>query len=438
LTYGAASDREVDENTVVGYVKELSKGFEAEIEKSGVVSQLGRESSLKCATNWVVVTGGTGGLGAHIVAEAALRDDVARVVCLNRRSRSIDSRLRQEEAIRRKGILLRPDALAKIDVWVSELTKPDLGLDEDQHALLAKHATHIIHNAWLMHFSWPLKRFEPQLRIMAHLLALAGKMSASRSPGNLVTFELVSSIATVGNQPVLRGSPVVLEERVCIEHVLPTGYAVAKYICERMLDSTLHLHPTRFRATAVRLGQIAGSSYSGHWNSKEHIPFMIKSGQTVGSFPDLPGSMGWTPADVIAATLVDIATQPDDVLLHPIYHIENPTRQPWRDVAVIVADELAAAAGGSERKPAVVPFGEWIESVKTWPHALDNMPGGKNPSFTLVDFLNEHFLRMSCGGLLMATNKAREHSPTLRKQGPLSEGLIRRYIAAWRAEGFLT
>jgi hypothetical protein len=45
---------------------------------------------------------------------------------------------------------------------------------------------------------------------------------------------------------------------------------------------------------------------------------------------------------------------------------------------------------------------------------------------------------MSCGGLLMATTKAREHSPALRKQGPLSELLIWKYIAAWRAEGFLT
>jgi nucleoside-diphosphate-sugar epimerase len=154
LTHGATSDREVDEVTVVEYVNELSKGFEAEIEKSGVVSQQGLESSMKGATSWIIVTGGTGGLGAHIVAEAAVREDVARVICLNRRSRSIDPRLRQEEAIRKKGILLGPDALAKIDVWVSELTKPDLGLDEDQHAMLAKHATHIIHNAWLMHFSW--------------------------------------------------------------------------------------------------------------------------------------------------------------------------------------------------------------------------------------------------------------------------------------------
>lgn len=108
-----------------------------------------------------------------------------------------------------------------------------------------------------------------------------------------------------------------LEEHVPIESVLPTGYGEAKYICERVLDATLHRYPGRFRAAAVHLGQIAGSAVNGHWDSIEHISFMIKSSQTLGELPDLPGILGWTSADDIARALVEIVTKPEGVVLYP-------------------------------------------------------------------------------------------------------------------------
>lgn len=343
-----------------------------------------------------------------------------------------DPRERQMAALAKKGLHLPPDARAKIQVLETDLSSSQLGLSSaDYHSILSS-VTHIIHNAWLMHSKWPVERFEPQLRIMANMIRLAGDISAVRSPAvkSPVTFIFVSSIATVGHHPLHTGRPVVPEERVSIESVLPTGYGDAKDICERMLDTTLHRFPDRFRAAAALLGQIAGNSTNGHWNPAEHVSFLIKSSQTLGVLPELPGTLGWTPGDRIAATLVEIAQLQDNVALYPIYHIDNPVRQPW-------AGAMAVLAGAAGIRGGTVPLREWLHRVREWPQREDNGPEGANPAYLLVDFLESNFVRMSCGGLLMGTARAREHSSTLARQGAVSDERIQMYVKSWRDMGFL-
>ncbi|KAF4991492.1 hypothetical protein FGRMN_7803 [Fusarium graminum] len=417
------------ERVVATYVRQFTDGFERSFTNAANTQISNDSPNSKC----ILITGGTGGLGAHLVAEAALRSDTTRVVCLNRPSKR-DARDRQVEALQKKGIQLPSQAWAKVDVIQTDLSNPtNLGLAKQEYLSIIHDVTHIIHNAWLMHSKWPVKRFEPQLRIMTNMLRLARDISVSRPRNSLVTFEFISSIATVGYHPYLTGSPVVPEERVTIKSVLPTGYGDAKYICERMLDTTLHCFPDRFRATAVRLGQIAGSKTNGHWNPMEHVPYLLKSSQTLQALPDLPGTMGWTPADCIAATLIEILTQPNKTFLYPIYHIENPVRQHWKDVINVLAESLTV----SGRPLEVVNFRQWIDTVRDWPIREQNSPQGANPAHLLVDFLDSNFLRMSCGGLLMGTRKAREHSPTLAKQGIIDDVLLGLYIKNWKDMGFL-
>lgn len=74
-----------------------------------------------------------------------------------------------------------------------------------------------------------------------------------------------------------------------MESVLPSGYSDAKFVCERMLDETLHLDRKRFRAMAVRIGQISGSKTSGYWNPIEHLAFLLKSSQTLQALPQFEG-----------------------------------------------------------------------------------------------------------------------------------------------------
>lgn len=369
----------------------------------------------------VLVTGATGSLGAHLVGYLASLPNVDSVVCLNRRN-ATEPRRRQQDSLESKSVSFEDRALLKLQVFESDIAKPSLGLPQDQYEGLCNRVTHIIHNAWPMNGKLPLKGFTLQFQAMRNLIDLARDISCHRGKGFKAGFQLVSSIATVGLYPL---RPNVPEERVTVESVLPNGYGDAKFVCERLLDETLHRYPDNFRTMAVRLGQVAGSKTSGYWNHMEHFAFMIKSAQTLRALPDFDGVLSWTPVNDVAAALGELLVS--DTQPYPIYHIDNPVRQPWREMIPVLAEALDIP------RDRVVPFSEWIRRVKAFPGAVE----WDNPAAKLVEFLEQEFERMSCGGVLLDTAKSREHSATMRGVEPVSAEVARRYVDAWRDSGFL-
>lgn len=82
----------------------------------------------------------------------------------------------------------------------------------------------------------------------------------------------------------------------------------------------------------------------------------------------------------------------------------------------------------------IVPFEQFVERVRQYPGSTDV----DNPAGKIVEFFDTHFVRMSCGGLILDTAKSREHSATLRDLGPVSKDLVMKYICAWQETGFLS
>lgn len=240
------------------------------------------------STACVLLTGATGSLGSHLAAHFAALPNVENVICLNRHS-STDPALRQQQAIEARGIPLESKALSKLKAFGTDTAKRILGLPSSEYEYLIDNVTHIVHNAWPMSIKRPLKAFEQQFQAMRNLIDLASEISCRRLEGSKIGFQFISSIATVGYHPLRSGQVSVPEERMTVESALPSGYSDAKLVCERILDETLYTQPHRFRPAAVRIGQIAGSKFSGYWNPMEHLSFLIKSSQTLKALPDLKG-----------------------------------------------------------------------------------------------------------------------------------------------------
>ena len=403
--------------TVDGYIRKHTQDFIAPIRLDQVNVP---DASSRC----VMITGATGSLGAHLVANFANLADVESVICLNRQSKGSEPEARQRESIHSKGIDLSSSAESKLQVFETDTTKPMLGLPRAAHEKLLGIVTHIVHNAWPMSGKRPVRGFESQFQVMRNLIDFARDLSCRRRKGSKVSLQFISSIATVGHYPLITGDSNVPEERMAIDSVLPNGYGDAKFVCERMLDETLHRYPEDFRTMAVRLGQVAGSKTSGYWNSLEHLSFLVKSSQTLKTLPDFDGLLSWTPVNDVAATLGDLLLA--DNVPYPIYHIDNPVRQPWREMIPVLAASLDIPQSSA------IPFEEWVSRVRSFPGSeLDN------PAVKLIDFLDGNFIRMSCGGLLLDTKRSREHSETLANVGPVSEDVARKYVQAWKEMGFL-
>ncbi|KAL5355203.1 hypothetical protein BJX96DRAFT_181164 [Aspergillus floccosus] len=406
------------QETIDTYIREYTEDFRALL-----IPDLQRPISPALLGHGVLVTGATGSLGSHIVGYLAKLPTVHTVVCLNRRS-TVPAVIRQEEAFKVRGISLDDTSRSKLKVLEVDTAKPLLGLPAETYQELVSTATHIIHNAWPMSLTRTIKGYESQFKAMQNLINFAQQAAARRPPPFKFGFQFISSVGVVGYYPLRYGTVLAPEETMAADSVLPVGYAEAKLVCEHMLDETLHRYPDRFRSMAVRIAQITGATSNGHWNPVEHFAFLIKSSQTLKALPDFDGSLSWCPVDDVSATLGELLMS--DTRPYPIYHIENPSRQPWRKMVKTLAHSLDIPREG------IIPFDQWIERVRN-----SSASTNENPARQLLEFFDQHFIRMSCGGLILDTTKTREHSATLRQRGPVGPGLVEKYISAWKTMRFL-
>ena len=360
-------------------------------------------------------------MGSHLVHHLAHLDDIKQIICLNREHKA-EAYTHQGKAMREKGIRSFDSIRSKLLVLQADSAKPKFGLSSSDYQGIVKSTTHLIHQAWPMSAKRPLAGFEPQFAVMRNLVDFASDVASSRPAAFKFGFQMVSSVGVVGHYGLGRDEKRIMvpEESVDIDSVLPNGYGDAKWGCERMLDATLRKYPDRIRTMAVRLGQIAGSKTSGYWNPMEHFGFLIKSSQTLNALPDVGGTVYWTPVNDIASTLSDLVLAENTP--YPVYHIENPLGQPWPEVNAILADALNI--------PNLIPFEQWVEKVR-------QAPQRDNPASQLLGFLDDNYLRMSCGGLVLDVKKTLEHSKTLRAVGPVSEEIVRKYIHIWKEIGFI-
>ncbi|PNY29434.1 Polyketide synthase [Tolypocladium capitatum] len=394
------------------YVSRYSQGFQAPNPIRGSTS-----AHVNCT---IAITGATGSLGVNLVAHLAALPEVDQVICINRRSTTGEPDERQRNALETRGISLDATSMSKLRCFQTDTAKPYLGLPQETYDELTKTVTHLIHNAWPMTGKRPVAGLEAQFKVVRNLVDFASDAASQRPRGFKFSFQFISSIAVIGHYP----ERLVPEKRMELSSVLPNGYGEAKFICENVLDNTLHRFPDSFRIMSVRLGQIAGSKTNGYWNSVEHLPFLIKSSQTLNALPAFKGDLCWTPVDDVAGTLSDLVLRTGTP--YPIYHIDNPVRQPWEKMIPDLAEQLGVPRGN------LLPFNEWIGRVRDF-----DGPAEDNPAAKLVDFLDDNFLRMSCGGLLLDTAKSCEHSPTLAAVGPVGVDVMKKYVAWWKRDRFL-
>lgn len=248
----------------------------------------------------ILLTGGTGSLGTHLLAYLASLPNVSRIYCLNRRyspgahhgpnSKTYsDPYQRQLQALEAKGVTLPEKAWSKIIILQSDMKAAFLGLKKTDYAQLCSEITHILHNAWPMDFKRTLLSLKPQLQILQNLVGLARAAYRVRlclRPRLL----FMSSIAVVGRHQSLTGNSVVREMPIDdLRTVTEMGYAEAKWVCEKMVERAALSHGDELEAAIVRIGQVSGSASSGFWSKDEHFPALLKSSQKIAQLPLVNG-----------------------------------------------------------------------------------------------------------------------------------------------------
>ncbi|KAH7109872.1 hypothetical protein B0J11DRAFT_234772 [Dendryphion nanum] len=322
----------------------------------------------------VILTGVTGGLGAHILKQLVQKPNVSEVWCFVRSSTEHGALERTLKSLSSRGIQLTRKEISKVVAVPADLSKPDFGLSPSSLEELRSKLTLVIHSAWAVNFNISVQSFEDQ-----HIKAVQSFINFCQSTthGSPGRFFFCSSVSSAAATP--RPGQVPEKQVENIAHVQGTGYARSKYVAEHIVHNSMK--DSGADARVLRIGQLAGDSVNGEWNATEGIPLMIQTAVTLGALPALDEEMSWLPVDTAASVVIDLSlSNTDRSTEHDlVYHVLNPDRFHWtRDMLPTLA-----AVG---LKFETLPTDQWMEKLRN----SDRDPT-KNPPIKLLDWFESKY-----------------------------------------------
>lgn len=377
----------------------------------------------------VIVTGGTGNLGAFIVAEVLKRPNVSEVWALVRAPGQAAAGARLSKALADRKITLTDDEAAKLRAVPSDMSQANLGLDGYVLEHLLSSLTCVIHSAWAVNFNLGVRSFEQQhIRGTYNLINFCLR-SKLPTPAQ---FFFCSSVSTASGTP----KPASIRETAIenLNHAQNTGYGRSKLVTEHITRNAMR--QTDMQARVLRIGQLGGDTVSAQWNETEAVALMFRSALTTGALPELLENPAWLPVDQCAQAVADLAMKGAGASLEVdlVYHLVNPKSFSWKD------DLLPALKQGSALPEfEVVSPQEWLQRL-----ASSEQDPEKNPSIKLIDFWRSKYGELDqtrvddltpqqkAPGLDFETDRTVQDCPSLGLvKDPVAEGLINRYIESW-------
>ncbi|THV08167.1 acetyl-CoA synthetase-like protein [Dendrothele bispora CBS 962.96] len=292
----------------------------------------------------VLMTGSTGGVGAHILHRLYEDPTVERVYALIRKGKE-DIETKQANALTERGVDASIIKSKKVVLLEANLSAERFGLPENVFKEIQSSLSHIVANAWRVDFNLGLSSFDSDIKGLRNMVDLA-----------LATNSLIIFVSSVG----IFQRFMYAKQRPFPEDSLPAeiasggGYAQSKWVSEQIMQAAAST--AGLRATVVRLGQACGSP-NGSWNSKEWLPAIVRSAPYLKCIPDDNRLMSWIPADMVACALRDFLDVPQtETEGKPCFvHLIHPRPVRWSTLARLIASKL---------KVDVVPFTQWLEKLE--------------------------------------------------------------------------
>ncbi|RAK95922.1 NRPS-like enzyme [Aspergillus ibericus CBS 121593] len=367
----------------------------------------------------IVVTGATGSLGAHVVAQLAQLEHVKTIYCLVRANsrETAFRRVHQSLRTRKLSYSMTPAAERKIVALPADLSNPiRLGLDEVIYDHLVHAVTAVMHCAWSVNFNWSLESFEAScIAGTRHLLDLCLDARGPR-PARFAFCSSVSTVARTPGQWVPEALPDTLS---CAQGM---GYAQSKLVTEHIVNRAAQ--QTGMTARVLRVGQIIADTIRGIWNTTEAIPMIFQTAETIHALPQLDDILSWTPVDVIATSVIELTLAP---VAGDVVNVTNPTLNHWtRDLLPL----LRQAGLEFEELP---PRG-WLQRLRD-----SNQDPDANPPIKLLEFFASKYDHDRPNrALLYDTKLAVAAAPALREAGGLTPDLVTRFIRYFRTHCWTT
>jgi carbohydrate kinase (thermoresistant glucokinase family) len=369
------------------------------------------------APSTVVVTGATGSLGAHLIAQLLHNNAVGKVVALVRAKNDEDAESRVARSMWTRGVwhILSAPAQQKLQCFSADLTSSSLGLQPETYDAIADGLTAVMHCAWSVNFNKQLSSFEKDCiagtkNLM--VLALSAKQPAP------ATFNFCSSVSTVA-----RFSGTVPATVPDFDAAQPMGYAQSKLVTEHIIRAAAAT--TGMKARVLRVGQITADTCHGIWNDTEAIPLMLQAATTFGALPQLDETARWLPVDIVASAFADIALSDSN---DSVFNIVNPNVFHW-------TEQLLPALRAAGLTFEEVDQREWLRRLR----ASDPDPA-TNPTVKLTDFFaSKYENNASRRAAEYEISNVQQLSSALATTPPLASDLVSKFVqhflkTSWKSQ----
>ncbi|TLS31171.1 hypothetical protein PpBr36_03831 [Pyricularia pennisetigena] len=399
----------------------------------------------------ILLTGATGSLGAHILAQLLAQPHIRHVYCLVRAPDTEAATARIATALSDRGLSgsLAPAHAAKITALPSDLSRPDLGLAGTTLSDLRGTLTGVIHAAWAVNFNLGVSSFAAtHIAGVQNLVRIALSVPFCRP----ARFAFVSSVSAAGGTPL----PARVAERYVADprHAQGMGYARSKWVAEHVVRRAAEEAGGGAAAFRVlRTGQVVGDSEGGRWSASEAVPLMLRAAETIGALPRLDERPSWIPVDVCARAVLELSgvarrfgdaaaaaaeeeeEDEEEDGAHVVYHVLNPRTFSW-------ADELLPALRRPDCGLEFEEVGqrEWVARLRAAAEKGGEEAVGRNPTVKLLDFFAAKYDNDNPGrsGLVFETEKTERRSLAIR-QGfdVIGSGLMGKCVGFWRREEWI-
>ncbi|MBW4717936.1 non-ribosomal peptide synthetase family protein [Saccharothrix obliqua] len=248
----------------------------------------------------VLLTGATGFLGAHLLAELLART-TAEVHCLVRAESPDAAGARLRANLRRARLDVPEERWARVVPVVGDLSQPLLGLGQHGFDRLAESMDAVFHNGAVLNFVLPYHLMMPQhVSGTVDILRLATKHSTK-------PLHLVSTLGVFLGTGY--GGVVVREtDRPDDPTGLDTGYNTTKWVADMM---GVLARDRGLPVSIHRIAAIVGDVATGTAKAESYLSRQIATCAQTGAVPRTSDVIDMVPVDRVAGAIAGIATRPE-------------------------------------------------------------------------------------------------------------------------------
>lgn len=262
----------------------------------------------------VFITGMTGAIGSRLVAEM-LRSSSAQLRLLVRAADLVSATARARNMLRYWGIDPdEPQVGDRVQVFVGDICKPNMGMERQAFEILANEVTHIIHAATDIKLNLPLQQARyVSVQGTRHVVELA---RACQRHGCFQGFSFISTIEVAGDY-----GDIIYEEFLSdYKRNFLNSYEIAKSETEEWLKDQI---TDDLPVTIYRASMVVGDSENGKSSRFGSFYYLFSDLVLEPPLPIMPGSdkflIDTVPVDFVARAISCLYDDP--AAIGQIYHL---------------------------------------------------------------------------------------------------------------------